>query len=70
FWDDQLTGEEMDLICGSYEVATGFVSKEGKQQMAIKSWWPRSGSWRSCGLNCGYWSRDAEDWFRNRLDQI
>ncbi|KAF8823664.1 hypothetical protein HHX47_DHR9000321 [Lentinula edodes] len=22
FWDDQLTGEEMDLICGSYEVAT------------------------------------------------
>ncbi|KAF8831592.1 hypothetical protein HHX47_DHR1000368 [Lentinula edodes] len=88
FWDDKLTDEEMDLICGSYEVATGsysfpsnliliqksmhlgFISREGKQQTAIKSWWPRSGSWRSCGLNCGYWSSDAEDWFRNRLDQI
>ncbi|KAJ3886121.1 hypothetical protein GG344DRAFT_58043 [Lentinula edodes] len=88
FWDDQLSDEEMDLICGSYEVATGtysfplnlnsiqkpmhlgFVSKEGEQQTAIKSWWPRSGSWRSSGLNCGYWSRDAEDWFRSRLDQI
>ncbi|KAJ3897282.1 hypothetical protein F5879DRAFT_814063 [Lentinula edodes] len=23
FWDDQLTSEEMDLICGTYEVATG-----------------------------------------------
>lgn len=23
FWDDNLTNEEMDLICGSYEVATG-----------------------------------------------
>ncbi|KAJ3925733.1 MAG: hypothetical protein NXY57DRAFT_906708 [Lentinula lateritia] len=23
FWDDQLTTEEMDLICGTYEVATG-----------------------------------------------
>ncbi|KAJ3872954.1 hypothetical protein F5051DRAFT_338449 [Lentinula edodes] len=23
FWDDQLTNEEMDLICGSYEVVTG-----------------------------------------------
>ncbi|KAJ4464158.1 hypothetical protein C8R41DRAFT_745384, partial [Lentinula lateritia] len=67
FWDDKLTDEEMDLICGSYEVATG---SEGQQQTAIKSWWPRSGSWRSCGLNCGYWSSDAEDWFRNRLDQI
>ncbi|KAJ3900865.1 hypothetical protein F5879DRAFT_808408 [Lentinula edodes] len=26
FWDDQLTNEEMDLICGSYEVVTGMCS--------------------------------------------
>ncbi|KAJ4469377.1 hypothetical protein C8J55DRAFT_492089 [Lentinula edodes] len=70
FWDDQLTLEEMDLICGSYEVATGFISKDGIQQTAIRSWWPRSGAWKSCGLNCGFWSEDAEDWFLTRLHKI
>ncbi|KAJ3850684.1 hypothetical protein EV368DRAFT_44759 [Lentinula lateritia] len=86
FWDDQLTNEEMDLICGSYEVVTGtclsssrifciksplgVVSKDGIEQTAIRSWWPRSGSWRSCGLNCGYWSKDAEDWFQARLRKM
>ncbi|KAJ3803677.1 hypothetical protein F5876DRAFT_17184, partial [Lentinula aff. lateritia] len=65
FWDDQLTLEEMDLICGSYEVAT-----DGIQQTAIRSWWPRSGAWKSCGLNCGFWSEDAEDWFLTRLHKI
>ncbi|KAJ3886305.1 hypothetical protein GG344DRAFT_69781 [Lentinula edodes] len=70
FWDDQLTNEEMDLICGSYEVVTGLVSKDGVEQTAIRSWWPRSGSWRSCGLNCGYWSGDAEDWFQAHLRKI
>ncbi|KAJ3884913.1 hypothetical protein GG344DRAFT_60009 [Lentinula edodes] len=26
FWDDQLTNEEMDLICGSYELVTDTCS--------------------------------------------
>ncbi|KAJ3897150.1 hypothetical protein F5879DRAFT_785075, partial [Lentinula edodes] len=39
-------------------------------QTAIRSWWPRSGSWKSCGLNCGFWSEDAEDWFLKHLHKI
>ncbi|KAJ3721388.1 hypothetical protein DFJ43DRAFT_1004458 [Lentinula guzmanii] len=66
-WDDNLTEEEIDLICGTYEVATGM---DGIHQTAARSWWPRPGAWRSCGLNCGYWSRDAESWFQNRLNVI
>ncbi|KAJ3750345.1 hypothetical protein DFH05DRAFT_1518492 [Lentinula detonsa] len=27
FWDDHLTGEEIDLICGTYEVATAIRVK-------------------------------------------
>ncbi|KAF8832042.1 hypothetical protein HHX47_DHR1001031 [Lentinula edodes] len=70
FWDDQLTTEEIDLICGTYEVATGIISKEGVQQTAIRSWWPRPNSWKTCGLNCGFWSKDAEDWLQKRLTKI
>ncbi|KAJ3871399.1 hypothetical protein F5051DRAFT_340943, partial [Lentinula edodes] len=67
FWDDQLTSEETDLICGTYEVATGM---EGIQQTATRSWWPRPNSWKTCGLNCGYWSKDAESWFQKRMTNI
>ncbi|KAJ4474137.1 hypothetical protein C8J55DRAFT_407748, partial [Lentinula edodes] len=62
FWDDQLTSDEEDLICGCYEVWTGEVH--------FKSWWPRPISWKSSGFNCGYWSNDAEDWFQQRLNAI
>ena len=34
------------------------------------SWWPRSLAWEVSGLNCGYWSRDAEGWFKARLEKI
>ncbi|KAJ3805176.1 hypothetical protein F5876DRAFT_52269, partial [Lentinula aff. lateritia] len=67
FWDDQLTSEETDLICGTYEVATGM---EGIQQTATRSWWPRPNSWKTCGLNCGYWSKDAKSWFQKRMTNI
>ncbi|KAH7868672.1 uncharacterized protein C8R40DRAFT_993665, partial [Lentinula edodes] len=65
FWDNQLTTEEMDLICGTYEVATGMCVLFS--HTIIRSWWPRPNSWRTCGLNCGFWSKDAKDWFQKRL---
>ncbi|KAH7868479.1 uncharacterized protein C8R40DRAFT_1018407, partial [Lentinula edodes] len=57
FWDEQLTTEEIDLICGTYETA-------------MRSWWPCPNFWKTCGLNCGFWSKDAEDWFQKRLTKI
>ncbi|KAF9062808.1 hypothetical protein BDP27DRAFT_1140444, partial [Rhodocollybia butyracea] len=65
FWDDQLTEEEIDLVCGTYEVMT-----DGAMQTSFRSWWPRPAAWKVCGLNCGYWSRDAEQWFQTRLEHI
>ncbi|KAJ3859441.1 hypothetical protein EV359DRAFT_50836 [Lentinula novae-zelandiae] len=65
FWDDELTEDEIDLICGTYEIATGKFA-----QYAIRSWWPRPISWKSSGLNVGYWSSDAENWFQSHMKGI
>ncbi|KAL0568547.1 hypothetical protein V5O48_013435 [Marasmius crinis-equi] len=70
FWDDRLTEEEVNLICGVYEVATGPVLGNGTIQTAEMSWFPKPGAWKSSGLNCGYWSRDAETWYQDRLQKI
>ena len=34
------------------------------------SWWPQDSAWNKSGINLGYWSPDAENWFRKRLDEI
>ncbi|KAF9060341.1 hypothetical protein BDP27DRAFT_1236981 [Rhodocollybia butyracea] len=39
-------------------------------QTSFRSWWLRPAAWKVCGLNCGYWSRDAEQWFQTRLEHI
>ncbi|KAF9071896.1 hypothetical protein BDP27DRAFT_1497764 [Rhodocollybia butyracea] len=44
FWDDKLTEEEVDLICGTYEVVT-----DGTMQTSFRSWWPRPAAWKVCG---------------------
>ncbi|KAL0569649.1 hypothetical protein V5O48_012311 [Marasmius crinis-equi] len=70
YWDDRLTEEEVNLICGVYEVATGPILPNGTYQTAELSWFPKPGAWKVSGLNCGYWSRDAELWYQKRLAQI
>ncbi|KAL0572756.1 hypothetical protein V5O48_009205 [Marasmius crinis-equi] len=70
FWDDRLTEEEVNLVCGVYEVATGPVLGNGTIQTAEVSWFPKPGAWKGSGLNHGYWSRDAEIWYRDRLQKI
>ncbi|KAE9398903.1 hypothetical protein BT96DRAFT_714644 [Gymnopus androsaceus JB14] len=62
--DDQLTEDEVNLICGTYDVATNNTGT------AFKSWWPRPSSWKLSGLNAGFWSKDAEVWFQKRLEKI
>ncbi|KAJ7288024.1 hypothetical protein C8J57DRAFT_1047354 [Mycena rebaudengoi] len=63
YWDDVLTEQEVDLICGVYEVATG------KQKTHI-SWWPRPRAWLTSGIYTGWWSPDCERWYQRRLEAI
>ena len=65
FCDDQLTEDELDLICGVYKVYTGSGT-----QCADCSWWPKQSVWELCGLNVGYWSSDCEIWFQSHLATI
>ncbi|KAF7335604.1 hypothetical protein MVEN_02215000 [Mycena venus] len=72
FWDDDLTPEEMDLICGVYVVKTGLKSSaenDGWQKKEV-SWWPKPGAFFLSGLNIGWWSPDCERWFQKRLLEI
>ncbi|KAJ7041021.1 hypothetical protein C8F04DRAFT_1177591 [Mycena alexandri] len=70
--DDVFTQEELDIICGVYEVSTGQSDPFGPdgQQTKTVSWWPREVTWRNSGLNMGYWTRSCEAWFQNRLAEI
>ncbi|KAG1739540.1 hypothetical protein EDB19DRAFT_1851854 [Suillus lakei] len=66
-WDDTLTDDEVDLICGVYYVA---VEVGAQQQWTTLSWWPRPNIFDKCGLWTGYWNTSREFWFRRRLDLI
>ncbi|KAJ7182816.1 hypothetical protein C8R43DRAFT_1116436 [Mycena crocata] len=70
--DDTLTEEELDIICGFYEVDTGQSqpsSLEGRQTKHV-SWWPPLKAWRSSSLNVGYWTPSCEEWFQSRMTLI
>ncbi|KAL0578983.1 hypothetical protein V5O48_003023 [Marasmius crinis-equi] len=69
YWDDSLTEEEVNLVCGVYEVGKA-PDTNGYVALTQKSWWPKPAAWNASGLNCGYWSQDAEYWFQNRLRRI
>ncbi|KAF8057991.1 hypothetical protein FPV67DRAFT_1676758 [Lyophyllum atratum] len=65
FVDDQLTGIELDLICGAYvcDMASG-------SQPAIKSWYPLVSTFDKCGENYGRWTVYREEGFRRRTKEI
>ncbi|KAG2739436.1 hypothetical protein P692DRAFT_201729657 [Suillus brevipes Sb2] len=64
YFDDELSQEEIDFMCGTYYVQTN----DGN--MEIASWWPRPQAWAVSGLNVGFWSSRCESWFQSRLDNI
>ncbi|KAJ7740778.1 hypothetical protein B0H14DRAFT_2989860 [Mycena olivaceomarginata] len=72
YWDDELSAEELDLICGIYHVATGQHdhSAPGNRQTSTISWWPRPIYFEKSGLNVGWWSPACEDFYQKRLKQI
>ncbi|KAL0562979.1 hypothetical protein V5O48_019099, partial [Marasmius crinis-equi] len=70
FLDVQLTEDEINLVCGVYEVATGPILGNGTYQTAEMSWFPKPAAWKGSGLNCGYWTQDTEVWYQDRLQKI
>jgi hypothetical protein len=81
--DDSLTEEELNLICGVYDVYTGeltsvfmifprliLVSGPRGMRTSHSSWWPKQSTWVNSGYNVGYWTAECEKWFQWRLHRI
>ncbi|KAG2361871.1 hypothetical protein BDR07DRAFT_1286038, partial [Suillus spraguei] len=64
YFDDELSEEEIDFMCGTYYLHTNNGNVE------IVSWWPRPQAWAASGLNVGFWSSRCESWFQLRLGNI
>ncbi|KAJ7738608.1 hypothetical protein B0H16DRAFT_1307131 [Mycena metata] len=62
YWDNCLTMDEINLICGVYEIGT---VTDVKQTTQI-SWWPKPAMFEKSGMNIGWWSADCERWFLAR----
>ncbi|KAJ7163645.1 hypothetical protein C8R46DRAFT_1221064 [Mycena filopes] len=71
YWDNLLTEDEINLICGVYEVGTGRVKKAtDEKQTSQISWWPKPFVFATSGMNTGWWSADCEQWFLQRQAKI
>jgi hypothetical protein len=81
-YDDVLSQDEVDLICGVYKVYTckwirmievvfslTHALAYGTQTSDM-SWWPKQSVWMNSGLNWGYWTEACETWFQKRLKSI
>lgn len=60
--DDELSIEEKELICGTYQKGDNLSSRY--------SWYPRDRVWEASGLNVGHWNQECEDFFQNRSRNI
>lgn len=83
YWDDKLTEDELDLICGVYKIATGINSFHSIYSLLIVlgqydargpqttdlSWWPKPSIWGGSGLYVGYWSEDCEKWYQSQVQK-
>lgn len=67
YYDDKLTDQELDMICGMHDLETG-----RSNQIAKVSWWPSAATWGSTanGLNRHYWTDQNEEWYQERLSLI
>ncbi|KAK0230328.1 hypothetical protein IW262DRAFT_1453227 [Armillaria fumosa] len=69
FWDDALTDDEIDLLCGIYKVETGHRNGSEPQHSFVL-WFPKPAAWETSGLNIGFWSSDCELWYQGHLNEI
>ncbi|KAJ7122130.1 hypothetical protein C8R44DRAFT_589149, partial [Mycena epipterygia] len=73
YWDDVLTDDKIDLICGVYHISTGqrdTGSNNIDEQTSTLSWWPRPPAFEASDLNVGWWTPLCEEWFQKRLGHI
>ncbi|KAJ7171904.1 hypothetical protein B0H12DRAFT_1040615 [Mycena haematopus] len=81
FWDgksaktlrgEQLTDDEVDVICGVYHVATGQrdPSSANNRQITSRSWWPRPPAFSKSALNVGWWTPACEHFYQGRLEKL
>lgn len=81
-WDDALSEDELDLICGVYKDNTSKFCQIicmqclDNHQIGVQhqtpdvSWWPNATVWSRSGLDVGYWSYDCETWYQTRRSAI
>lgn len=64
YWDDQLSEDELDIICGTHHLHTG-----RHNQIAKVSWWPCAGVWDAgtTGYNWHHWMEWDEVWYQEHL---
>ncbi|KAK7030162.1 hypothetical protein R3P38DRAFT_2524007, partial [Favolaschia claudopus] len=69
-WDDQLTEDEIDIVCGVYHIATGQrdPNQPRGRQITTRSWWPRpSAFFRNSALAIGWWTPACESFYARRV---
>jgi hypothetical protein len=82
FYWNELTAQELQLICGTYHVDTRMWSlflnsvyalikfSAFPDQTSLLSWFPPEHHFLHSGMNVGFWSNDCESWYQMRLGQI
>ncbi|KAJ7747257.1 hypothetical protein B0H16DRAFT_1888786 [Mycena metata] len=74
FWANELTEDEVDIICGVYFVATTpgqrDVNKANDTPITIRSWWPRPSAFIGSSLNVGWWSPACESFYQGRMQRF
>jgi hypothetical protein len=80
-WYEELSIDELHLVCGVYHIDTGtnapipvptypdvHVVGVYPDQVRLCSWWPLPHHWNKLALNLGFWSRDCEAWYLQKLN--
>ncbi|KAG1883643.1 hypothetical protein F4604DRAFT_1575390 [Suillus subluteus] len=65
YYDDGLSEEEIDFMCGTY-----YIDLRECDGLEVVSWWPWPNAWNASGLNVSFWSARCKDWFQTRLGNI
>ena len=80
-YDDALSNEELDLVCGTYKVWSKWtiyvrvimlnnLPGDEYSEVSFISWWPRVGAWYASGLDFGCWTPYCEEWFQRQLTAV
>ena len=58
-----------EKIYYTHETKTN-TQTDDRSVMQYVSWWPQQAAWDSNAMNVGYWSKEAEAWYKKRLVEI